>query len=194
VEKALEEESYQNGNRIDYSVTWDDYTKNFTIKEKGTQLAELDLLWQSGANAPLAAGGTGESIGGILGFDTQDDIAVPIESERQVEWGIFNTLIDLNQYLAENDTDGLERSLGRLDAQFNSMTSKIVDVGIRYNRLDVRNQITAEVNLSLIERKSTIEDVDIIEATLNLQTIQTTYEAALSSTAKIMKLSLVDYL
>jgi flagellar hook-associated protein 3 len=194
VEKALEEESYQNGNRIDYSVTWDDYTKNFTIKENGSQLAEFDLLWQTGENAPLAAGGTGQSIGSIFGFDTQDDIAAPIESEREVEWGIFNTLIDLNQYLADNDTDGIERTLGRLDAQYNSMTSEIVDVGIRYNRLDVRTQITAEVNLSLIERKSTIEDVDIIEATLNLQSIQTAYEAALNSTAKIIKLSLVDYL
>jgi flagellar hook-associated protein 3 FlgL len=194
VEKALEEESYQNGNRIDYSVTWDDYTKNFTIKENGTELAGFDLLWQTGDNAPLAAGGTGESIGGILGFDTQDEMAAPIESPREVEWGIFNTLIDLNQYLADNDTDGIERTLGRLDAQYNSMTSEIVDVGIRYNRLDIRAQITDAVHFSLTERKSTIEDVDIIEATLNLKTIQTTYEAALSSTATIMQLSLVDYL
>jgi flagellar hook-associated protein 3 FlgL len=194
VEKALEEESYQNGNRIDYTVSWDDYTKNFTIKENGTELAGFDLLWQTGDNAPLAAGGTGESIGGILGFDTQDETAAPIESERKAEWGIFNTLIDLNQYLADNDTDGLERTLGRLDAQYNRMTSEIVDIGIRYNRLDIRTQITSEVSLSLTERRSTIEDVDIIEATLNLQSIQTTYEAALSSTARIMQLSLVDYL
>ncbi len=194
VEKALEEESYQNGNRIDYSVTWDDQTKKFTIKEKGTQLAEFDLLWQTGENAPLAAGGTGESIGGILGFDTEDEIAAPVKSDREVEWGIFNTLLDLNQYFADNDVDGIERTLGRLEAQYNSMTSEIVDVGIRDNRLKVRNQITTEVHLSLKERKSTIEDFDIIEATLNLQSITTAYEAALSSTAKITKLSLVDYL
>lgn len=194
VEKALEEESYQNGNRIDYSVTWDDYTKNFTIKENGTELAEFDLLWQTGENAPLAAGGTGESMGGILGFDTQDEIAAPVKSDRDVEWGIFNTLLDLNRYLADNDVDGIERTLGRLDAQYNSMTSEIVDVGIRDNRLKIRSQITMEVNLSLTERKSTIEDIDIVEATLNLQAITTAYEAALSSTAKITKLSLVDYL
>lgn len=194
VEKALEEESYQDGNRIDYSVSWDDYTKNFTIKENGSGLAEFNLLWQTGENAPLSAGGTGESIGETLGFGANDDTAVPVESDREVEWGLFNTLLDLNQYLADNDVDGIERTLGRLDAEFNNMTSEIVNIGIRDKRLEIRSQITSEVNLSLTERKSTIEDVDIIEATLNLQSIQTAYEAALSSTATIMQLSLVDYL
>ncbi len=194
VEKALEEESYKNGNQIDYSVSWDAYTKDFTIKENGTQLAQFDLAWQTGENSPLASGGTGQSIGGILGFDAEDDLAAPLESEREAEWGIFNTLIDLNQYLADNDTDGLERTLGRLDAHFNSMTSEIVEIGNNYTRLEIREKITTENSLSLTERRSTIEDADIIEALMNLKAIDTAYQASLSSSAKIMKLSLVDYL
>ncbi|SDT85730.1 flagellar hook-associated protein FlgL [Desulfobacula phenolica] len=194
VEKALEEESYKNGNHIDYSVSWDSYTKNFTIKENGTELESFDLLWQTGENAPVSAGGSGGSIGEILGFDIEDDIAAPVESEREVEWGIFNTLVDLNQYLADNDPYGIERTLGRLEAHFESMTSKIVDVGNKYNRLEIRNKITTENNLSLKERKSTIEDADIVEAVMNLQAIEAAYQASLSSTAKIMNLSLVDYL
>ncbi len=194
VEKALEEESYQNGNRIDYSVTWDSYTKKFTIKENGSELAQLDLLWETGENAPLSAGGTGESIGEMLGFDTEDDVAAPVESDREVEWGIFNTLIDLNHYLADNDTYGIERTLGRLEANFGSMTSEIVDIGIKYNRLEIRDKITTENSLSLTERRSTIEDADIIEAIMDLKAIETAYQASLSSSAKIMNLSLVDYL
>jgi flagellar hook-associated protein 3 len=194
VEKALEEESYKNGNKIDYSVSWDVHTKDFTIKENGTQLAQFDLAWQTGENAPLASGGTGQSIGGILGFDAEDDLAAPVESEREVEWGIFNTLIDLNQYLKDNDTDGIERTLGRIDAHFNSMISKIVEIGNNYSRLEIRDKITTENSLSLTERRSTIEDADIIEALMNLQAIDTAYQASLSSSAKIMKLSLVDYL
>lgn len=194
VEKAMEEASYQNGNRIDYSVTWDAYSKNFTIKERGSELAGFDLLWQTGENAPLSAGGTGESIGGILGFDTEDDVAAPVESDREVEWGIFNTLIDLNGYLDNNETDGIERTLGRLEAHFNSMTSKIVDIGIKYNRLEIREKITTENTLSMTERRSNIEDADMIEAIMNLQSFETAYQAALSSTARIMNLSLVDYL
>ncbi|OGR41817.1 MAG: hypothetical protein A3J80_09735, partial [Desulfobacula sp. RIFOXYB2_FULL_45_6] len=194
VEKALEETSYQNGNKIDYSVTWDNITKKYTIKENGSKLAELDLLWQTGENAPLSAGGTGESISRILGFDTEDDMGAPVKSDREVEWGIFNTLIDLNGYLENNDTYGIERTLGRLEAHFSSMTSRIVDTGIVYNRLEIREKITIENGLSLAERRSTIEDADMIEAIMNLQSLQTAYEAALNSTSKIINLSLADYL
>ena len=175
-------------------MTWDDYTKNFTIKENGTELGSLDLLWKTGTDAPLNVGGTGETIGAILGFDTEDDSLGPVESSREVEWGIFNTLVDLQGYLKDNDTDGLERTLGRLDAHYKRMTSKIVDTGISYNRLQVRQTITTENNLSLTERRSSIEDADIVEAVMELQAISTAYQASLSSSAKILNLSLVDYL
>ncbi|MCP3941180.1 MAG: flagellar hook-associated protein 3 [Desulfobacteraceae bacterium] len=194
VEKALEEESYTNGNHIDYSVTWDSDTKHFTIKESGTKLAQFDLLWGTGDNAPVSAGGGGGSIGATLGFAAEDDVAAPVESERQVAWGIFDTLIDLNGYLEDNDADGIGRTIERLATHFESFTSETADIGITYNRLLTRQRITAANDLSLTERKSTIEDVDIIEAVMNLQSLQTAYQASLSSSAKIMNLSLVDYL
>lgn len=194
IEKALEKASYQYGNKIDYGVSWDAYTQKFTIKETGTELSRFDLLWQTGPNAPVSAGGPGGSAGGILGFDPRDDLASPVKSDREVEWGIFNTLIDLNTYLGDNDTYGIERTLGRLEAHLGAMTSRIVDIGNKYNRLDIRNKITTENKLNLRERRSTIEDADMIEAIMNLQSLETTYQAALSASAKIMKLSLVDYL
>ncbi|MDD9303613.1 MAG: hypothetical protein HUK40_15235 [Desulfobacter sp.] len=62
VEKAMEAESLKNGNRIDYTVAWDDVTQKFTIKENGHDLEEFSLQWQSGDNAPLSLGGTGQVI------------------------------------------------------------------------------------------------------------------------------------
>jgi len=195
VEKSLEAESRVNGNKIDYTVAWDDYTQKFTIKENGTRLDEFHLQWQTGDNAPVAQGGTGESIGSILGFDgLSDDVVTDLTSSRDVEWGIFNTLLDFKQYLSGNDTDGIERTIGRLETNFDNMTSKIVDSGMKYSRLEVRESITSQVSLSLTERKSMIEDADIIASIMNLQSIQTAYQAALSSTSKVLNLSLVDYL
>ncbi|MCA1787840.1 MAG: hypothetical protein LC657_17845, partial [Desulfobacteraceae bacterium] len=69
IEKSLEKQSHDHGSNIDYTVSWDDHTNKFTIKENGSRLEELRLLWQSGENAPLDQGGTGMSIGPILGFD-----------------------------------------------------------------------------------------------------------------------------
>jgi len=194
VEIALEAESFKNGNKIDYSVSWDDYTNRFSIKENGSRLEEFHLQWQSGENAPLSLGGNGQSIGALLGFDPVDDIETPVKSMPEVEWGIFNTLIDLKTDLADNDVDGIERSIGRLEFNFDNMTSRIVDTGMKYSRLQVRETITSEIKLSLTERKSMIEDADIIEAIMNLKSIETAYQAALSSTSKVLNLSLVDYL
>lgn len=194
VEKALEAESLAHGHGINYSVTWDSVTQNFSIKENGTWLHRFDLLWQSGDNAPASEGGSGQSIGTLLGFDTQDDIEMPMRSSREVEWGIFNSLIDLKQYLSDNDRDGIERTIGRLEQNFDLMTSRIVDAGMKYSRLEIRQTITTEVGLTLTERKSMIEDADIIESIMNLKNIETAYQAALNSTSKILNLSLVDYL
>ncbi len=195
VEKALESESEKNGNKIDYSVSWDSFTKKFTIKENGTNLDELDLQWHSGADAPVSEGGAGKSIGTILGFDSSsDDIAKGTESTRSVKWGIFNTLIDFKKYLSDNDTDGIERTIGRLETDYNAMTSNITDTGMKYSRLEVRDSITKEANLSLTKRKSMLEDADMIESVMKLQSLQTSYQASLASTSKIMNISLVDYL
>ncbi|MCA1794789.1 MAG: hypothetical protein LC660_13150 [Desulfobacteraceae bacterium] len=195
IEKAMEKESRKKGNGIDYAVTFDAVTKKFSIKESGTELEQLQLLWHTGDNAPLSQGGSGQSIGGIIGFEgTSDDIATPLESSREVEWGIFDTLLDLKQYLLNNDRDGIERTIGRLELNFDNMTSRIVDTGMKYSRLEVRQTITSQVNLSMTERRSMIEDADIIASAMQLKSIETAYQAALSSTSRVLNLSLVDYL
>ncbi|WP_300456296.1 flagellar hook-associated protein FlgL [Desulfobacula sp.] len=195
IEQALEQESHNKGNDIDYAVSWDDHTQRFTIKEAGTRLEEFRLLWQSGENAPTDQGGTGLGIGALLGFDgTSDDIKTPLSGTDTVSWGIFDTLIDLKTYLADNDRDGIERTLGRLGTHYDNMTSRIVDTGMKYNHLEVRQTITTQMGLSLMQRKSTIEDADLVESIMALQNLQTAYEAAMSSTAKVMSLSLLDYL
>jgi flagellar hook-associated protein 3 FlgL len=58
----------------------------------------------------------------------------------------------------------------------------------------MRNVITDEMGLNLKERRSDIEDADIVEAIMNLQNAQSAYEAALGSTSKIINVSLMDYL
>ncbi|MBF0389733.1 MAG: hypothetical protein HQK71_06465, partial [Desulfamplus sp.] len=161
---------------------------------------------------PVDKGGTGESIGTILGFNTEDDtkylwkqdrpedigkpvrLREPVDLGKPVERGILNTLIDLAGYLKNNDVDGIERTIGRLDSSYNHITSVMADTGMKYSRLETRKVITSEMNLNLNERRASIEDADIVEAIMNLNSIQSAYEAALGSTSKIMKTSLMDYI
>lgn len=193
--KAMEKESVANGNKINYRVSFDDVTRKFSIQEDGTKLSELQLHWNTGDNAPVAQGGTGQSIGSLIGFDdASDDIETFITGTRESESGVFNTLLDLKTYLTENDRYGIERTIGRLELNLENMTSRIANTGMKFNRLETRQDIIKEVGLSLSERKSMIEDADMIQSVMDLQRLQTAYQAALASTAKILNLSLVDYL
>lgn len=189
IEDALEDVSEQKGNRVDYEVTYSYISHKFTIREDGETGRKLDdfqMMWQTGTDVS-------ESAASALGFEEEDMSTAPAKSE-EVVWGLFETLFKLKEYLSKDDVDGISRTMTRLDTHYNSITSTLSDVGIRYNRLEVRKQVSAETKLTITERKSMIEDADIVESVMNLKAIQTAYEASLSSTSKIINLSLVDYL
>lgn len=189
IEDAMEDESEQNGNRVDYEVSYSYISHKFTIKEDGElgrKLEDFELLWETGSDMATSAATT-------LGFDEQD-VSSPPATGQKVVWGIFETLFSLKDYLAKDDEDGISRTMTRLDTHYNSITSVLSDIGIKSNRLDIRKQVSAETKLTITERKSMIEDADVVESIMNLQSIQTAYEASLNSTSKIINLSLVDYL
>jgi len=187
VESAMESESSASGNSVDYEVTYDEASRRFTIKESGHMLKELGVLWKSGSHASQHASS-------VLGFSAENFITSPIESDSPVEWGVFKTLFDLKGYLNENDVDGIIRSTTRLETHFNHITSTVSDTGIKYNRLEIKEKIMTDLNLSLTERRVNLEEADIIEAIMNLNSLELAYQASLSSTARIMNLSLADYL
>jgi flagellar hook-associated protein 3 len=190
IETAMDGESMANGNTIDYKVTYDAANDKFIIEEEGPglQLKELRLLWNSGL-------GTTQGAATALGFDnTADDVYTPPTSDSKVEWGIFKTLIDLKDYLEANDVDGIQRSIAKLDFHFDNLNSTISDTGFKEIRLDIKEQVISDLNLSYMSRKSTLEDADIIEAITNLKAKEAAYQAALASSAMVMQLSLMDYL
>ncbi|NOX34971.1 MAG: flagellar hook-associated protein 3 [Deltaproteobacteria bacterium] len=189
IEDAMEDVSEQKGNRVDYEVSYSYISHKFTIKEDGElgrKLEDFQLLWGTGSNVS-------ENAASLLGFDQEDVTSTPAESD-EVTWGLFETLFKLKEYLSKDDVDGISRTMTRLDTHYSSITSTLSDTGIKYNRLEVRKQVSAETKLTITERKSMIEDADIVESVMELKSIQTAYEASLKATAKIINLSLVDFL
>ena len=183
IENAMEAVS-----SVDYTVSYDANTGEFSIQDDGT-LTDLQLLWQTGANAET-------SIGSDIGFGASGDDtgSTAYNGSPGVEWGIFRTLIDLKGYLMADDVDGIERSITRLDTHFNHFTTTTSDTGYKEIRLDIKEKVIFDLNLSYMTRKSKLEDADMIEAISELQAREAAYQAALASSAKIMELSLMDYL
>jgi len=185
VESAMDAESSADGNGIDYEVTYDSANEKFIIEEDGTDLKELQILWDTNPSA--------NSAGTTLGF-TQDDDHTPPISDNEVKWGIFDTLIDLKGFLETNDVDGISKSITRLSDHFDHISTKISDIGSKIIRVEIKTNIFQDLNIANTDRLSNIEDADVTEAIMDLKEKELAYQAALASSARVMELSLVDYL
>jgi flagellar hook-associated protein 3 FlgL len=107
---------------------------------------------------------------------------------------LFESLSQFKTALENDDIDGIQSAMDNLDNDFDRLNGSISAVGTKMNRMDIKTTIYQDLTLSETERLSGIEDADITEAITNLQQKQLAYQAALSASAKMMELSLVDYL
>ena len=107
---------------------------------------------------------------------------------------IFKTLIDLKTSLENNDIAGIQDAMSNLDVHMDTINGTISEIAGKSIRLDVKSKIIEDLNLSYTERISSLEDADLAEAVIDLKAKELAYNAALSSSAKIMQMSLVDFL
>lgn len=127
------------------------------------------------------------------------DIAVGRNGEEifGANWdnsNIFKTFIDLKTHLQNNDVPGIQGTMDKLDEHLETIRTLVSNTGSREIRLDVKEKIIQDLNLTYTDRISQLEDVDIAEAIIDLETKELAYQAALASSAKVMKLSLLDYI
>jgi len=127
------------------------------------------------------------------------DIAVGRNGEEifGANWdnsNIFKTFIDLKTHLQNDDVPGIQGSMDKLDEHLETIRTLVSNTGSREIRLDVKEKTIQDLNLTYTDRISQLEDVDIAEAIIDLETKELAYQAALASSAKVMKLSLVDYI
>jgi flagellar hook-associated protein 3 FlgL len=107
---------------------------------------------------------------------------------------IFKAVVDLQGYLENNDIAGIQDVMGRLDAHMSKINAEISDIGGKTIRMEVKESIIADLKLTYTDRKSQLEDADVSEAIIDLNSKQLAYNAALASASKVMQLSLVDFM
>jgi flagellar hook-associated protein 3 FlgL len=107
---------------------------------------------------------------------------------------VFTILDDFEAALYANDTAALEQSISDIDASLDTVLDSLAVIGARANRIDAALTRNADEVLTLKDQLSTIEDVDIAEAVMELKLQQTAYEAALTAFAQSSQTSLVDFL
>lgn len=125
-----------------------------------------------GKNAAVEAGSDGEAVFGSL----------------------FNTLGDLKTALENNNVSDIQAAISSLDTHFDRISTKISDTGSKMIRMEIKENILKDMDIANTERLSKIEDADIPEAIIDLKAKEVAYQAALASAAKVLNVSLVDYL
>jgi flagellar hook-associated protein 3 FlgL len=145
---------------------------------------------------PFDQDGTYNGDNNAFAIKISKNSTVEVGSDGGAVFGnIFNSLSDLKTALETNDLTGIQDAMGFLDGHFEDMSAKISDIGSKMNRMEIKDKIYQDLNFSNTERLSKIEDADIAEAIMNVSAAELTYQAALASSSKVMKLlTLVDYL
>lgn len=128
------------------------------------------------------------------------DTVIPVGKDGEDIFGeagsasdIFKTFIDLKESLEINDFAGIQTAMGNLDEHLKTINAHVSDIGGKGIRLNVKSEIVSDLELTSTERMSDLEDADLAEAIVALKSKELAYNAALSSSAKLMEMSLVNY-
>ncbi|HUS58139.1 MAG TPA: flagellar hook-associated protein FlgL [Planctomycetota bacterium] len=115
--------------------------------------------------------------------------------------GLFNTLIGIRKLLQNPDnlSDAAQASLlsdkiKEIDDVHNDLVRSLGRAGTRSRSLQMRADLYSQAEISLIERRSEIEDADIADVALRLQNQQTILEVVLASSAAVYNSNLMQFL
>lgn len=107
---------------------------------------------------------------------------------------IFNHLFQVKKDLLAGDTNALTNDLGTLESDFDRVTQAQTSLGARQAVYqDIQNRLKQD-GITITQDLSKNEDLDLAKASIDFQSADNVYRAALSVGARILPPSLVDYL
>jgi flagellar hook-associated protein 3 FlgL len=136
------------------------------------------------------------------GYGTDQKILIGKNGEEVLSSsGLFETLISLKKtLLANNQADAGEEveeigvHIDRLDEVLAHLTKERTDLGARMDHLQLKENLYEDFKVTIRENLSDTEEVDFLEVATRLKAKETAYQAALAAAAKVMNMSLVNYL
>ncbi|MDZ7338320.1 MAG: flagellar hook-associated protein FlgL [candidate division KSB1 bacterium] len=181
---------------VDYQV---DYTQGTITALSGGGMNDGDTYYVSyQLIRPLrvvanAAGSTGE-----LRRQVGEAAVVTVNVRAPEAFGASNEAFDVlravKNALVRDDHEGLRQGLSALDAALDRLLEVQSRVGVQYEHLAMTHDRLSNEAILLERLRSQVADTDVAEAVVKLQEQKTSYQAALSVTASISQISLLDYL
>ncbi|MDB4917298.1 MAG: flagellin domain protein [Gemmatimonadetes bacterium] len=108
--------------------------------------------------------------------------------------GVLAALRDATRALQAGDQASITNAMPSIDSAFDNVQVLQGEQGARANALDVASQNMTALKANLTAYRSQLQEVDIESAVTELVTKQTSYQAAMLATSKILGMTLTDYL
>lgn len=153
----------------------------------------------SGGQAFDPATGDYAGDGGVVERRVGSDVTVRVDAGGVDTFGadgdnLFSHLADLATALRASDSTGIQASIATLATDLTRLSAATAGEGARYNRIAKASDLATQSQLQLKSSLSDVEDVDLAAVTIELQTQQVAYQAALAATGRTIQPSLLDFL
>jgi flagellar hook-associated protein 3 FlgL len=107
---------------------------------------------------------------------------------------LLGTLRTIVSALQSGNTSALTGQLSNIDSSVSSLEAVQANVGAAQDRLQMAGTRLSSLKLTDQAQLSSVQDVDMAQASIQFATEQAGYEAALQSAAKIIQTSLLNFL
>jgi len=148
--------------------------------------------------APFAADGSYGGNDGQLNWEVSPGVTIAVNIDGVdafIDTGVFTALDNLIGNLQAGDTAQVSSSsLAELDTAINGILNLRAAVGAKSNRMETALSQSSSESINYEELLSKLNDVDMAKLVIDLEMQSNVYEAALSTAAKIIQPSLVNFL
>ncbi len=128
-----------------------------------------------------------------------DGVTIRVDADATAVFGaagddVFSHLADLSTALRAGDQAGIQAGIDHMNKDLDRLATAHAEVGTRAARVDAAVQTGADTELRLKSSLSNVENADLPKVIVDLQMQQTSYQAALAATSRVMQPSLLDFL
>lgn len=107
---------------------------------------------------------------------------------------LFNELKNFRAALLTGDTPGVQNTLEKFDQLHAKITAQRAKIGSRISGLSTSNQAIERHNMTGAQLLSSIEDADLAQVMTDLTREEQIFQAALSSSQRLLQPTLMDFL
>lgn len=138
---------------------------------------------------------------GVYYLNVSPSVSVPVSITGEKIFGeagdplnTFQVMDDLIAALESNDQDAILAAMGNIDHCADRLNISWAEIGARKNRFELVESRILDNQISLEKLRSETGDVDMADAIVRLQLKENVLQASLAIGARVMQVSLIDYL